>query len=176
MFNVTKFFLLTLALTLVGCGGPSTEDLVVGKWLFSRELNHQETARMAGGAPPGVRMSASIDGTQLFNADSSYEFDYDMTMSVQSPLGKIDLAFKVKESGSWQVIGDQLVESNSQPEFEPANEFTEALLRQDPSMMTELAAAPPEQVTATILEVSEFVMRIRDEQHQVELTLHRDMR
>ncbi len=165
--------LLSLCLLLIGCG-PSMESQVVGNWRFSKELTPEETARVGGeemaGAPGMVMV---VRGKQAYNQDATYDAEVRISLIMSGPEGELDLSFVSKQTGTWKLMGDVIVETNTETSVTPGNAFTRRLMEENPGIGEEMIDSG-DRTGVKIVDVNKYTMTLLDEEHDLELVLYRE--
>ena len=150
-------------------------EALIGSWTHSTYISPQEAARISSEPiPPGVEIDMTVAGTTVYHVGNRYDADAEITLNIRANGETIPLKMLRRETGTWKVHGDVLVETVTGGTATALDDQTKAVLREAPEAAAFAEPIAGETSSSDIQSVTPSAIDLREQESQINLTLRRN--
>lgn len=197
---MTRLSLLALLLLASGCGGdshsatygakptaggtysaPSDEDAglqssdIVGTWDLNTFIDSDEVAELSDDPiPPGVEIDMTVTGSSTYHVAERYDTDAEIVLRVRQAGEEIPLTFLVRQTGTWELVGDVLSETVVSGNVTALDEITQAVLDSDPEFAAFITPLSGETTSSRIHSATASTLDVEELGSSLRFTLRRE--
>jgi len=149
-------------------------EAFIGSWTHSTYISPQEAARISSEPiPPGVEIDMTVAGNTTYHIGNRYDADAEITLNIRANGETIPLKMLRRETGTWEIHGDVIVETVTGGSATPLDDQTRAVLAEAPEAAAFAEPIAGETSSSDISSVTPDAIDLKEQESQISLTLRR---
>ncbi|MBN2396063.1 MAG: hypothetical protein JXC36_06340 [Candidatus Atribacteria bacterium] len=145
-----------------GCSQSNIGDMLLGTWDVSLYLSPSQVAKISEDSfPNDLSIEMTMSGTQTYHLGGKYDGTVEFTIRLKFEEEEIPLRFLAKETGSWEIHGNVLVETTANSVITPLDDLTRKVVKKSPEFQTMVTPIAGESQSTKIIHISKTVAELQ---------------